>query len=124
MMQGSVEVLQSCVDQVIQHVGAKASVLRVQPVLRCLYSHRPECAVLRDGGHILILQVAFYDLEKGLFQGLWSPTPAASRVGAVLDELDEVMSQLFEFVEDQDIFQDILRSMFYCFVKVVACVSN
>eukprot|EP01050_Picozoa_sp_SAG11_P000264 SAG11_NODE_7_length_31267_cov_19.541966_2_plen_839_part_00 len=65
---GAIEVLEACIDQIVEHIGAK---------------------------------IAYADLEPMLFKGLWLPTPAASRIEVVLDELDEVMSQLFEFVQNQ-----------------------
>jgi hypothetical protein len=84
-MANSIEVLESCIDRVVDYTGAK---------------------------------IVFSDLEAVLLRGLWAPTPAKSRVTDALNELDSAMSVLFEVIPNQDIFQNILRAIFICFVKV------
>ena len=67
-------------------------------------------------------KIVYYDLADVLIDQVYKPRPADTRIDAALEQLDDILAELFQMLPEEQAFKEVLHGLFCAFVNVYKCV--
>ena len=64
-------------------------------------------------------KIVYYDLAEHFIDAVYVPTPESTRIDVALEQLDEILGDLFEMLPGDHAFKEVLHGLFCAFVNVM-----